>query len=244
MKSPRIVFSVAALAFGGYGTAALAADASLSGFPPAIAQAMEVEQAALVAATNATKGPMPAYGSAEGGFRYSRSASCLSPGGGGSEAVRLTQDTKARDCWLQWTQTRTRLHQLVAAAAARGRVPDDLVFAVNNAKATLPASLAGMTVDNAGIVAPVAVDPLQGVSAKIQHADAATTLSYSDASGAQHRYTVARPKFAQGMIQGDSGGWLYVAPDHKSGIVFNVENSGQVSGKPANPMMLQMMAGP
>lgn len=244
MKSPKIVFSIVALAFGEYGLPAFAADDSLSEFPTEIAQAMEVEQAAFVAAAQATKGPLPAYGSSESQFRYFRSAKCISPEAAGSQTVQLTQDKKARECWLQWTETRTRVHKLVAAAASHGPVPADLVEAVIRPQATLPSSLAGRTEANAGFVAPVAVDPLQGVSAKIQHADSGTTLSYSDASGASHRYIVARPKFAQGMIQGDSGGWLYVAPDHKSGIVFNVGNDGQVSGKPANPMMLQMMAGP
>jgi len=42
----------------------------------------------------------------------------------------------------------------------------------------------------------------------------------------------------------DTGGWVYVAPDHKSGVMFNVSASGGVSGKPMNPLMVQMMVGP
>jgi hypothetical protein len=91
--------------------------------------------------------------------------------------------------------------------------------------------------------APVLVNPLNGSGARIEHAGSAANLTYTDAGGTQHKYAVARPKFAQGIVQGDAGGWMYIASDHKSGIMFNLGAGGQVTGKPANPMMLQTMGG-
>jgi len=89
------------------------------------------------------------------------------------------------------------------------------------------------------------VDPLSGSGAKITHDDKATTLTYSDAANRTHSYVVVRPKFAAAMMaNADTSGWIFVAPDKKSGVSFNVTASGGVSGKAMNPMMIQMMVGP
>ena len=89
------------------------------------------------------------------------------------------------------------------------------------------------------------VDPLNGSGAKIERGAAdKATLTYTDAGGRKYSYVVVRPKFAaQMMANSDQGGWIHVADDGKSGVIYNVDASGNVSGKPINPMMLQMMVG-
>ena len=89
------------------------------------------------------------------------------------------------------------------------------------------------------------VDVWSGTQAKITRDGDTTTLSYADAAKRPHSFVVVRSKMSPGMLgNGDAGGWIYVAPDRKSGVMFNVSASGGVSGKPMNPLMMQMMVGP
>ena len=89
------------------------------------------------------------------------------------------------------------------------------------------------------------VYPLNGSGAKITRAVNGATLTYIDAASNSHSYRAVRPKMAQQMMaNSDTGGWIYVAADHKSGIIFNMTEHGVVDGKPLNPMMMQMMVGP
>ena len=88
------------------------------------------------------------------------------------------------------------------------------------------------------------VDVWSGSLAKITRDGASATLTYADAANRPHSFAVVRPKMAAGMLGNtDTGSWIYVAPDHKSGVMFNVSASGGVSGKAMNPLMMQMMVG-
>ncbi|HTR35002.1 MAG TPA: hypothetical protein VMH80_03820 [Bryobacteraceae bacterium] len=82
-----------------------------------------------------------------------------------------------------------------------------------------------------------------GTDARIERAAAGITLSYRDAGG-EHRYTVRRPVTATaGTDAVDTGGWIYVAADGKSGMLFNVSANHSVSVMPLAQPMLGMLAG-
>ncbi len=72
-----------------------------------------------------------------------------------------------------------------------------------------------------------AAAPAGGRDARILREASGVTLVYSDADG-EHRYRVQRPAMglpgaaAQQLNAADTGGWIYVAPDGASGILFNV----------------------
>lgn len=52
-----------------------------------------------------------------------------------------------------------------------------------------------------------------------------------------------RPKMLQGMSAGDLGSWIYVAPDKKSGTMFQIGADGSVRGDPVSPAKLVFLAG-
>jgi hypothetical protein len=53
----------------------------------------------------------------------------------------------------------------------------------------------------------------------------------------------SRPKMLQGTAAGDLGSWIYVAPNKKSGTMFQVGADGSVRGDPVNPAKLVFLAG-
>src|SRR6185369_10179527 len=95
----------------------------------------------------------------------------------------LAGDPKATDCWLDWTRARTRTLRQATQAAGSAAFPVELRIALKSPKRQA--------------FTPAPVDPLSGTHAKIEHAGAKATLTYTDAGGAHHEYAVARPKFAQ-----------------------------------------------
>jgi hypothetical protein len=82
-----------------------------------------------------------------------------------------------------------------------------------------------------------------GTDAKIERNGRGATLSYQDGSG-EHRYAVRRPLTATaGTDAIDTGGWIYVAADGKSGMLFNVSANRSVTVMPLAQPMLGMLAG-
>jgi hypothetical protein len=146
-------------------------------------------------------------------------------------------------CWIKLTATRAGVLRKLAGEATAGAIsPQTLQFA-NDAQWLMPRPPKPLPHPSAPKVS-VTVDPLSGSGAKIERGIDGTSLTYTDAGRVQLWYTVVRPKFAQGgLVNGDLGGWIYVAPDHKSGLMFNIAARGQVSGKAMNPIMMQMMVG-
>ena len=207
--------------------ATFAAATQFTDFSPDVTSVMDEEQAALAEATKALNAPGERGDPmGEHQFVMSRSGDCV-PSQVTTYGKALAGDPKAKECWLDWTRSRIRTLREATHAAASGNVPVELRIALKTPKRKA--------------FVPTPVDPLSGSNAKIEHAGAKATLTYTDAGGAHHEYAVARPKFAQGIVQGDAGGWMYLAPDHKSGIMFNMGANASVTGKAANPMMLQMM---
>jgi hypothetical protein len=81
------------------------------------------------------------------------------------------------------------------------------------------------------------------MDARIERGASGTTLRYKDASG-EHSYKVRRPAtVSAGVDSVDAGGWVYVAPDGKSGLLLNVSPNHSVSVMPLVPPMLGMLAG-
>lgn len=159
---------------------------------------------------------------------------------GGDFMRWLPEHPAATECYVKAMQTRIAALDELAVAARAGSLPDEAFKAV--AVEPLPVQPAKSS-PAAATSAQRPVDPLSGGGAAITHSSGGATLTYTDAGGGRHSYAVARPKFAQQMMSGDLGGWVYVAPDRKSGVMFNIDGSGRAIGKPLNPMMLQMMAG-
>lgn len=96
-----------------------------------------------------------------------------------------------------------------------------------------------------GVPRPVtaAPGPTAGTEVRIERGASGTTLHYKDANG-DHSYKVRRPATASaGVDSVDAGGWIYVAPDGKSGILFNVSASHSVVTMPLVQPMLGMLAG-
>jgi len=82
-----------------------------------------------------------------------------------------------------------------------------------------------------------------GTDVRIERGASGTTLHYKDASG-EHSYKVRRPATASaGVDRVDAGGWVYVAPDGKSGLLLNVSPNHSVSVMPLAQPMLGMLAG-
>jgi hypothetical protein len=101
---------------------------------------------------------------------------------------------------------------------------------------------AGATV---GIPRPVAAAPgsTAGTDVRIERGASGTTLHYRDESG-EHSYKVRRPATASaGVDRVDAGGWVYVAPDGKSGLLLNVSPNHSVIVMPLAQPMLGMLAG-
>ena len=206
---------------------------ALADYPPEVASAMREEAAVYQEAKQTVQDKdWTRRGMDEDYFTIARRSHCIpdnEPGAKPPDSEVLARDAKARDCWLRWTHARTQSVRRLLAADKAGAVPRETLLAV-----TRPESL---------FAEPAPVNPLNGSGARIEHAGSTATLTYTDAGGTLHKYAVARPTFAQGIVQGDAGGWMYIASDRKSGIMFNLGAGGQVTGKPANPMMLQMMSG-
>lgn len=93
---------------------------------------------------------------------------------------------------------------------------------------------------------PLGVAPpgsTSGTDARIERSARGATLSFKDGSG-EHRYGVRRPVTAtSGTDAIDTGGWIYVAPDGKSGMLFNVSANHAVTVMPLAQPMLGMLAG-
>jgi hypothetical protein len=96
-----------------------------------------------------------------------------------------------------------------------------------------------------GASRPAAAAPgtTTGTDVRIERGASGTTLHYKDASG-EHSYKVRRPATASpGVDNVDAGGWVYVAPDGKSGLLLNVSPNHSVSVMPLVQPMLGMLAG-
>ena len=231
MKTP-MPFTTCALVLLGSGSVAYAVTNPFADFSPEISKAMDEEQAAFAETIQTPRfAAQRTDPTGERAFVYARTNDCLGNGvvsGTMTYGKALSADPKATSCWLEWTRSRTQTLRQATEAAKAGAVSVELAMALKDAKRQA--------------YEPAPVDPLSGTNARIEHAGSTTTLTYTDSGGTSHEYAVARPKFAQGIVQGDAGGWMYLAPDHKSGIMFNMGANAQVTGKPANPMMLQMMS--
>lgn len=82
-----------------------------------------------------------------------------------------------------------------------------------------------------------------GTDVRIERGASGNMLHYKDASG-EHSYKVRRPATASvGVDSIDAGGWVYVAPDGKSGLLLNVSPNHSVSVMPLVQPMLGMLAG-
>jgi hypothetical protein len=82
-----------------------------------------------------------------------------------------------------------------------------------------------------------------GTDAKIERGARGATLHFRDAKG-EHSYTVRRPATAAAAADTiETGAWLHVAPDGKSGILFNVSANHSVLATPLAGPMLGMLAG-
>lgn len=108
-----------------------------------------------------------------------------------------------------------------------------------------PAARAATPAQSLGAVPPGTAG---GTQARIERTSSGITLTYTDASG-EHRYKVRRPALgvtggaAQQLNAIDTGGWLYVAADGASGILFNVTGTGAVTAMPIPAQALPMLAG-
>jgi hypothetical protein len=91
---------------------------------------------------------------------------------------------------------------------------------------------------------PIVVDPWGGSNAKIEHVASGVFLTYIDNGGTTHRYAVMRPKFMPAaMFKDDTGGWIYVTPDRKSGKTFTMSAGGDVTSATLTPMQIPMAVG-
>ena len=96
-----------------------------------------------------------------------------------------------------------------------------------------------------GTARPVTAAPgsTAGTDVRIERGASGTTLHYKDASG-EHSYKVRRPATASaGVDSVDAGGWVYVGPDGKSGLLLNVSPNHSVIVMPLVQPMLGMLAG-
>jgi len=91
-----------------------------------------------------------------------------------------------------------------------------------------------------------AAAPAGGNGARILREASVVTLIYKDADG-EHRYRVQRPAMglpaaaAQQLNTTDTGGWIYVAPDGASGILFNVTADHAVTATKLPAQALSML---
>jgi len=156
----------------------------------------------------------------------------------------VVADLAKVECYVRISAERAAAYRRLAAEARAGSVSPETMRALQGPFVAATHSTAPAAAVPAVAAAPTSVNPMSGSGARIEHSGATATLSYTDAGGTAHHYAVMRPKFAQSMPgNADQGAWIYVAPDHQSGVTFNVAASGQVTGSPLNPMMLRMATG-
>jgi hypothetical protein len=99
------------------------------------------------------------------------------------------------------------------------------------------------TVGGPSPVAAAAPGTTAGTDVRIERGSSGTTLYYKDAGG-EHSYKVRRPATAgAGVDSVDAGGWVYVAPNGKSGLLLNVSPNHSVTVMPLAQPMLGMLAG-
>lgn len=86
--------------------------------------------------------------------------------------------------------------------------------------------------------------PPGGTGSTIVHSGAATTLVFTGLCGAHQRFSVERPTMMAGVpISSNSGGWVHVEKGRQSGIMFNVESSGDVTATVLSGPQLRMLLG-
>ncbi|HEV2464077.1 MAG TPA: hypothetical protein VGT04_09745 [Acidobacteriaceae bacterium] len=86
--------------------------------------------------------------------------------------------------------------------------------------------------------------PPGGTGSTIVHSGAGTTLVFTGLCGAHQRFSVERPMMMAGVpISSNSGGWVHVEKDGQSGIMFNVESSGDVTATVLSAPQLRMLLG-
>jgi hypothetical protein len=158
----------------------------------------------------------------------------------------LAADPAKFKCYMDMTQERVAAFRRLIVEAKAGAVSPTTMKTLKGpfVLAPLPPTNQPTSPPAAAAVVPATpaeVNPFSGTGGKIERNGQSAFLSYTDASGATHRYAVMRPKFAQSMLANtDTGAWIYVAEDRQSGTSFNMAASGQVTGSPLNPVMLRM----